>query len=169
MNVGIDFRNFFKHSIPNTFDLSSICPPAYRKRTILTGTIIWVGGPRGSIEIAKCAIFRTNCTTPAQRASQTRAGTRKFNLRGSRVEFQEMGDRPATLFESFLDCSRGWYLNIQFAPCINRRRMSQYFINITRNTSIAAARIKKGKQAKGEKIWLKHKQTKLKNKYKEKK
>ena len=67
MNVGIGFRNFFKHSIPNTFDLCSICPPAYRKRTILTGTIIRVGGPRGSIEIAKCAIFRTNCATPAQR------------------------------------------------------------------------------------------------------
>ena len=103
MNVGIDFRNFFKHSSPNTF-LSSICPPTYRKRTILTGTIIGVGGPRGSIEIAN-VLFLEQTAPPS--TSQIRAGKRKFNLRGSRVEFQETGDRPVTLFESFLDCSRG--------------------------------------------------------------
>ena len=59
--------------------------------------------------------------------------------------------------------------------------MTNIFLNITRyvycvyRKSLAkikgpvVIKNKKGKQAEGEKIWLKHKQTKLKKKYKEKK
>ena len=45
-------------------------------------------GPRGSIEIAKCANFRTNCTT----LNVTNSRGNPANLRGSRVEFREMGN-----------------------------------------------------------------------------
>ena len=56
-------------------------------------------GPRCFIEIVKCTIFRTNCATlnviKSHRNPQIYAG--------SRVEFQEMGDRFATLFECSLN------------------------------------------------------------------
>ena len=52
-------------------------------------------GPRGSIEIAKCANFRTNCTT----LNVTNSRRNPANLRGSRVEFREMGNLlPIFLF-----------------------------------------------------------------------
>ena len=41
-------------------------------------------GPHGSIEIVKCAIFRSYCHRLARELT---------NLRDSRVEFQEIGDR----------------------------------------------------------------------------
>ena len=48
--------------------------------------------PRSSIEIAKCAIFRTNCAT----LNVTNCDGSLRNFFGFRVEFQEMGDRCAT-------------------------------------------------------------------------
>ena len=56
-------------------------------------------GPRGSIEIAKCANFRTNCAT----LNVTNSRGNPANLRGSRVEFREMGNLlPIFLFFLFI-------------------------------------------------------------------
>ena len=56
-------------------------------------------GARGSIEIAKCAQRHKLARGPA-------------NLRGSRVEFQEMGDRFATLFERMVCEAMGVCLRV---------------------------------------------------------
>ena len=65
-------------------------------------------GPRGSIEIAKCAIFRTNCAT----LNVTNpCGPGSANLCGCRVEFQEMGGRFATLPECALNFPSASYFD----------------------------------------------------------
>jgi len=81
-------------------------------------------GLRGSIEIANCTIFRTNCATPT---SQTRAGTRKFARLSCGIS--EMGDRFATLFECSRNFPRAQYPDIQ---CMHSERMSQYYLHLFR-------------------------------------
>ena len=87
-------------------------------------------GLRVSIEIAKCATFRSNCASlnvPISRGNPA-------NLHGYRVEFQEMDDCFATLFGCSLNLPFASYLNRQ---CMHRVRMSKYYINITWNTRLS--------------------------------
>ena len=53
-------------------------------------------GPRGSIEIA--SFFKNKPRHPQQH----KLAREPASLRGSRVEFQEMGDRFGTLFDCFI-------------------------------------------------------------------
>ena len=53
------------------------------------------------------------------------------NLHGSRMEFHEMGDRPATLFEYSLNFASTQYLDIQ---CIHGGRIRPCCINTNRDT-----------------------------------
>ena len=55
-------------------------------------------GPRGSIEIVKCAIFRTNCAT-----FNVMNLLGNLHIAGARVEFQKTSDHLTTLFECSLN------------------------------------------------------------------
>ena len=86
-------------------------------------------GPRGSIEIAHVLFLEPTAPPSTSQLAQEPA-----NLRGSRVEFQEMGDRLATLLECPLNFPSALNLDIQ---CMHSGRISQCYINITRNKFIA--------------------------------
>ena len=84
---------------------------------------------RGSIEIAKCAIFRTNCAT--LNVTNSSGNPR---IRADLVWILRDGDRFATLFECSPNFPSASYLDIQ---CMHSSRMNQGYINIIRNRFIA--------------------------------
>ena len=91
-------------------------------------------GLRGPIEIAKCAIFRSNCATLNVPIS---GGEPHEFVRSIVWNFR----RWAIVFQLYLGAL--WAsLNLPFASYLNRQcmhsvRMSQYYINITRNTRLS--------------------------------
>ena len=71
---------------------------AHITRSCNRGRRLQARGPRGSIEIVKCAIFRTNCAT-----LNVMNLLGNLHIAGGRVEFQKMSDHLTTLFECSLN------------------------------------------------------------------